>query len=239
MKDSLLYKNYSSIESNLELFRELDKRKPFLNYIIKNFFPINKSIRILDIGCGYGGLLYCAQKLGYKNSFGFDISLSQVKISKLLKVNNIILSSFENYFKNKKEKYDLIIMLDVIEHLKKKKIKLYLDKIKKSLTSNGRIIIHTNNGVSPFFGNVRYGDSTHQTAFTDISLEKILRDSDFKLVNFAEDSPIVYNLISFFRFIIWSVFRFFINLIIFSETGKYKNIITQNFFCIIRNENRS
>ena len=163
MKDSFLYKNYSSIESNVELFNELKKRRPFLNYIIKNYFPINKSIKILDIGCGYGGLLYFAQKLGYKNSFGFDISLSQVKISKLLKINNIILSSFENYFKNNNNKYDLIVMLDVIEHLEKKKIKLYFDKIKNSLTSNGRIIIHTNNSVSPFFGNVRYGDSTHQT----------------------------------------------------------------------------
>jgi SAM-dependent methyltransferase len=239
MKDSFLYKNYSSIESNVELFNELKKRRPFLNYIIKNYFPINKSIKILDIGCGYGGLLYFAQKLGYKNSFGFDISLSQVKISKLLKINNIILSSFENYFKNNNNKYDLIVMLDVIEHLEKKKIKLYFDKIKNSLTSNGRIIIHTNNSVSPFFGNVRYGDSTHQTAFTDNSLKKILRDSNFRFVNFIEDSPVVYNLTSFFRFIIWSFFRFFINLIIFSETGKYKNIVTQNFFCIIRNENRS
>jgi 2-polyprenyl-3-methyl-5-hydroxy-6-metoxy-1,4-benzoquinol methylase len=239
MKEHLLYKNYSSIQSNAELFSELNKRKPLLDYIIKNYFPINRNVKILDIGCGYGALLYFAQKLGYKNSFGFDISVSQVKISKKLKINNIILSSFENYFKNKKNKYDLIVMLDVIEHLEKKKIKLYLEKIKKFLTTNGRIIIHTNNAVSPFFGNVRYGDSTHQTAFTDNSLEKILRDSNFTLVNFVEDSPKVYNLISFFRFIIWSFFRFLINLIIFSETGKYKNIVSQNFFCIVKNGNRS
>jgi 2-polyprenyl-3-methyl-5-hydroxy-6-metoxy-1,4-benzoquinol methylase len=237
MKSFLLYRNYSSLQNNKELFCELNKRKPFLNHIIKKYFPANKNIKILDIGCGYGALLYFAQKLGYKNSYGFDISFSQIKISKMLKINNIVLSTLENYFKNKKNKYDLVILLDVLEHLEKKKTKLYLDRIKKSLTSNGRVIIHTNNSVSPFFGNVRYGDPTHRTAFTDNSLKKILSDSNFKLISFEEDSPLVYNLTSFCRFIIWSFFRFFINLIIFSETGKYKNIITQNFFCIVRNKN--
>jgi 2-polyprenyl-3-methyl-5-hydroxy-6-metoxy-1,4-benzoquinol methylase len=231
MNENIIYKKYSSICDHAQLFSELKKRKPFLNNVIKSYFPKKKNIKILDIGCGYGALMYFANKLGYTHITGFDISASQIKISKMLKINNIYLSTFEKYFKTKK-KFDLIIMLDVIEHLSKKKINLYLNKIYKSLNPNGIILIHTNNAASPFFGNVRYGDLTHQGAFTENSLKKILADNDFNNIYFIEDKPLIYSFTSFFRFLAWSLFRFIINIIMFSETGKYKNFITQNLFCI-------
>ena len=231
MKENNVYEDYSSIRSQAQLLLELKKRKPFLDKLINKYFPKKRNIKILDVGCGYGALIYFAQKHGYNNIIGFDISASQIQTSKKFKIKNIYLSSFEKFFKAKK-KFDLIVMLDVIEHLQKKKIDSYLNKIHKSLNPDGIIIIHTNNAASPFFGYVRYGDLTHQTAFTENSLEKLLNKNNFKNIFFFEDAPVIYSFISFFRFLIWSLFRFILNIIMFSETGKYKNFITQNFFCV-------
>lgn len=57
------------------------KAKRFINDIEKYLFPVNQK-RILDVGCGLGGLV-TAFRLKGAEAIGFDIDASAIEIGKL------------------------------------------------------------------------------------------------------------------------------------------------------------
>ena len=104
-----------------------------------------KNLKILDVGCGGGIICEPLARLGAKVT-GIDFAPNNIKVAKLhseknkLKINYI----YKDIEKSKiDEKFDVILMFEVLEHLDnwKKTIK----KIKKNLNENGIIIISTIN----------------------------------------------------------------------------------------------
>ncbi|KAI3835196.1 hypothetical protein MKX03_000367, partial [Papaver bracteatum] len=97
---------------------------------------INDGQTILDIGCGFGGLvLHIAQK--YKNGHVTGLTISneqrnyiilQVEKLKLSNVDVILADVTEFEFETEK-KFDRIILIEAIEHMKN--IELFLKKISK------------------------------------------------------------------------------------------------------------
>ena len=75
-------------------------------------------MRVLDIGCGFGGLLLQLKQQGYHNVHGIDINNEAILFCKendldVAKTDSII-QYCENY---SDEKYDLIMMHHSLEHL--------------------------------------------------------------------------------------------------------------------------
>ena len=104
-----------------------------------------KNLKILDVGCGGGIICEPLTRLGAKVT-GIDFAPNNIKAAKIhskknkLKINYI----YKDIEKSElDEKFDIILMFEVLEHLDnwKKTIK----KIKKNLNKNGRIIISTIN----------------------------------------------------------------------------------------------
>ena len=56
--------------------------------LIQEFVDDNDVV--LDLGCGNGGFVYWLQHMGYKNSYGIDISPEQVEFANRLGIKNII-----------------------------------------------------------------------------------------------------------------------------------------------------
>jgi SAM-dependent methyltransferase len=111
-----------------------------LKTILKNHIQYNRRLKILDIGCGDAFIV--------KNLFGksivksidaVDINLSQSRIRQLhAEVNNIF---FHNNFNNvKKVHYNLILLLDILEHIKDDK-QFLSEMVDKYLNNNGYILI--------------------------------------------------------------------------------------------------
>jgi len=103
------------------------------------------NLKILDVGCGGGIICEPLARLGAKVT-GIDFAPNNIKVAKThskrnkLKINYI----YKDIEKSKlDEKYDIILMFEVLEHLDnwKKTIK----NIKKNLNKNGIIIISTIN----------------------------------------------------------------------------------------------
>lgn len=107
--------------------KDTDRRIEFLK-------PLIEGKKILDFGCGYGGFLLKAQEIA-KETWGIELDK---KAQKFCSDNNIIMTEI-----NQEEKFDLITMFHVIEHLKDP-VQI-LEQLKKRLHKNGKIVIETPN----------------------------------------------------------------------------------------------
>ena len=84
----------------------------------------DKDSKILDYGCAVGFLLDGIKSIGYIDTNGYDIS--EWAISQVNKSHNIIDI-------NKRQKFDIIFFLDVLEHMTDEQIKEVFDKIKSNI----------------------------------------------------------------------------------------------------------
>ncbi len=119
-----LYRSYiSSIYQNLNELSEVGYEKAakgYKNYL--KFLPKDKTSRILDCGAGPGYFVYFLKKQGYTNVVGIDSCNQAVEIAKGMDLNILrydILDFLEN---NKSECFDLIVALDILEHLTKDEV---------------------------------------------------------------------------------------------------------------------
>jgi len=100
--------------------------------------PLKKA-RVLDIGCWEGRMsIPIAPK--FKSLHGVDI-----RRSPMFKGKNVTFtkSSIFDYLKGCREKFDIIICSEVIEHIKDQRA--FLQKIRKCLADDGIVFLSTNN----------------------------------------------------------------------------------------------
>jgi hypothetical protein len=87
---------------------------------------------------------------------------------------------------------------------------------------------------SPFGMRIRYGDLTHELAFTQSSLSQLLLSSGFSKVDCYEDQPIPHGVKSTIRWFLWKVIRSLLFSYIIVETGDIDRdaIFSQNFLAV-------
>jgi hypothetical protein len=110
----------------------------------------------------------------------------------------------------------------------------FIDEVHRVLRKGGKWIIHIPNAESPFAGRIRYGDFTHELAFTRVSITQLLKSSGFSLVTCHEDTPIPHGLKSAVRWLLWKVIRGTLRLYLGAETGAGEKacIFSQNFLTV-------
>jgi len=111
-----------------------------IKMILKNHIKHNRDLRVLDVGCGDAFIIKNLFKKSWVKSIdAVDINLSQSQIKQLYTEVNYIL--FHNNFDNlKKVHYNLILLLDILEHIKDDK-QFLSEIVNKYLNDEGYIII--------------------------------------------------------------------------------------------------
>jgi len=234
------YSKYVSTQVS-QIFGEID-----LDFIKKQFFvwrkffgrflPKDKNAKIIDLGCGNGSFVYWLQQNGYLNAEGVDVSPEQIKAAQDLGIKNIYQDDCKNYLTGKKEIYDCIFMLHVLEHFNKEEVLDILEIIYQSLKINGILVIATPNAEAPLMGNqIRYGDFTHDTIFAKNSIRQVLLVSNFKNIKVYSTPPVVHGFKSLIRFILWKycielVLKFYLLV----ETGAVKGIFTHSLIVVAK-----
>ena len=117
-------KGYSQINRLRKFFWRIRSNLSLNGFypIIKLFSPnsilhwahlskINKNSRILDVGCGNGDVLFEFNKHGFKDLFGIDPFLGNIKLPGIELIKTDLLSF------STKSKYDLIMFNHSLEHL--------------------------------------------------------------------------------------------------------------------------
>jgi len=168
---------------------ELLKQRRFIEYktrFIEPFFSKNTSIRIADLGCGYGLFLDACRRLGYENSEGVELVDSFADYaSRELQLQNITHGDLITYLESKSDaSFDVITAFNIIEHIKKEKVQSLLDLIQKKIKSGGLFILEVPNADSPLGIHTYFSDLTHEFAYSrklGVTLLRLAGFDDIKI----------------------------------------------------------
>lgn len=212
----------------------LSSRAPYLKRVIREHFPADRDARILDLGCGHGTLVWFARQAGYRNAEGVDRSPEQVAEARRLGIDGVREGDLmETLAALPEGSQHVLIAFDVIEHFTREELLPFIDAVHRALAPGGRWLIHTPNAESPFFGRIRYGDITHEQAFTTTSLNQLLRASGFSDVRCYEDTPVVHGAASAARWVLWKLLRGTMRTYLMAETGSPgSGVLSQNLLAV-------
>ncbi|MBW8049029.1 MAG: methyltransferase domain-containing protein [Cytophagales bacterium] len=237
------YKNYFinqvSRLGGKDIHKKLNEDHLQLKNEIIPLLPANKNIRILDIGCGYGGLLLLLQQSGYKNTEGIDISEEQVKIAKELGLKNIKQTDMVAYLESNNDKFDVIIGIDIIEHFNKPELISLLEKIKRSLKTKSEIqnqeskvenggmaIFRTPNTDAPFGSTYYFGDYTHESFLNYSSAEQLFLSLGYQQVRILPSYIRVKGLIkNLIRSFLWFFVVLACKIVLFASGKGTKTVL--------------
>ncbi len=168
------FKYAQKIKAKNKPLKWLLKQEP--SYTIIKKIPLNKNIKILEIGCGYGYFTYALNKEGY-NANGIDISENAIKYAKKnYGQNNYIKTTIDSI----NQKYDLIIATELIEHLSD--YNSFINKCYNLLNKNGKMLISTPNKDNYSKKMIWHTDlpPVHTIWFSKKSIEKLAKNNKFK-----------------------------------------------------------
>lgn len=232
---SRIYAHYVSSGQAGDPKAALSSRAVSCTALVANHFPENREIHGIDLGCGHGVLLHFAQEAGYRQLRGVDTSAQQVEAARRLGVANVAQGDLWDTLEGiASASQDLVLSLDLIEHLEKRKLTSMVDGVHRILREGGSWIISTPNGESPLFGRVRYGDLTHELAFTRGSISALLLSSGFRRVECHELAPVPVGIKGRGRWLVWKAIRAALRVYLAAESGERGRdaLFTQNLLAI-------
>lgn len=197
-----------------------DTGSAYFRRLVKRHFPADRLTSIVDLGCGDGKLLLEARRAGYGCLRGADIAIEEVEAAHRRGLGQVVQADILSYIETLgAQEIGVVLTMDVLEHLTKDEALQLARGVRRALAPGGRWIVHVPNGESPFFGNVRYGDLTHETAYTVSSLGQLCRIAGFARLSCFEDTPVVHGVSSFLRGLAWAGIREGIRFVRAVETG--------------------
>jgi len=198
------YDGYENTIKQLKIYYILVK-----SWLDKNINEKKRKNRILDIGCAYGLFLQFFDEIGWE-TYGLDISEYAINRAKNYTKAKLFVHSIENGLSMFSVNFfDVIVMFDVIEHLKNP---VYvLEEIYRVLKPQGYLFMTTPNAnsISRLLLKNKWPalrDKTHRILFTPYTLKFTLQRVGFEILEIM--TPQFYP---FSKFIqnrkIWQILR--------------------------------
>ncbi len=125
------------VENNLLRFLIRLARYKFVARLVK------KTDRVLEVGCGSGvGCIFLAQHSAHVT--GIDANSSEIQEAKKINRRKNVSFELQDLFQlPENQKFDVVIALDVIEHMTKKTAHKFLAAMVSHLEPNGMLVIGT------------------------------------------------------------------------------------------------
>lgn len=211
-------KNMEYKDYNLHLKNTVIKSKRqfeiYENYYRKNllkFLPTDKRITIVDIGCGLGHFLYFLKKNNFQNIQGIDLVEENVKFCKK-KGFKVMQKDIFNYIKSTKEKSDLFVLSNFLEHFSYNQIIEIINSLSDLLNDEGKIIIiipNCNNilGLATYFSDITHKSPLTEKSFEDLILKTRIKKYSFHNLIVYPNIPIIDSLIGGYNKILFIMRR--------------------------------
>ena len=122
-----------------------DAQQNKINHIIKKL-NLKPGHKVLDIGCGWGGMAFEIARQSQCEVTGISLSENQIKYcnekAKELNLDNQVRFELLDY-RSVNTKFDRIVSVGAFEHFGKKFYKTFFKKVKNILNDNGICLLHT------------------------------------------------------------------------------------------------
>jgi 2-polyprenyl-3-methyl-5-hydroxy-6-metoxy-1,4-benzoquinol methylase len=192
-----------------------------------------RTTRICELGCGDGGFLGFLRESGFDDVHGVDWSAEQVALAQARGLD-VSAGDLFDVLVAAHEAFDLVVAIDVIEHLSHEQLLRFGPLLMQAIRSGGMLLVQTPNGEGLFAGHVIHGDLTHSTIFNESSIKQYLRAFGFEDIQVAETGPVPYGLRGMARCFLWNIFRFVGQAAVAVECGRIPRVLTQEFLCTAR-----
>jgi len=238
-----LYRAY--VDQHMAEIRDISRRGlerdfPILEKTVGPFLPADKQAPILDLGCGYGGLVFFLSAKGYRNVCGIDRSQQMVAAAARLGVEGVRQGDFLSHLSVSAETYAMLTALDVVEHFRKDEIFPLLDGIYGALRPGGTFLMQTNNGMSKYGRWYRSSDFTHEVMFDAGSVRQCLRAAGFSEIRVVAVPPVVHGIPSAIRAVFWRLWEPWLKLSFAVEAGwQNGQVFTPIMIAVARKSTRS
>lgn len=120
----------------------LDEAQTAKMDLICKKLQLKKGMKVLDIGCGWGGLdRYMAETYGAAVT-GVNISEEQIRYAREHDPDNTITWLLEDY-RNVQGQFERVVSVGMFEHVGTKNYNTYMKAVRKLLMPNGFFLLHT------------------------------------------------------------------------------------------------
>jgi len=216
------------------------KRK--IDYIKYNFGKIISKViisngKVLEIGPGKGEFVKYLNSLSISDVDIVDNDSGVINsVKRAFKVGNSFLCDDVSHISKKLKKYDLIMMIQVFEHIPIEKYISTLRVLYRHLRNQGYLVIVVPNASNPLGLVERYGDLQHTNSFTEMSLRDLIRISgiknyDFKISGFSIPP---YSLVNIIRIVLQKAIHLFLTFLLILNGGVFCKTMTPNITLIIK-----
>lgn len=198
---------------------------------------LGKNMEVLEVGPGMGEL---ESFLNDQNINSIDILDNDKSVLDFIKEKFKIRDQYfaENLVRVDKQlkQYDLIVMIQVLEHIALSQHKETLEVLTKHLKPGGKLIIVVPNGGNPLSIVERYSDIQHTCIFTEQSLKDLVhslnRDDLTTEVRGFEIPPS--TLLNILRRFCQKILHLFLKLLLVINGGVFFNVMTPNIALVVR-----
>ena len=146
--------------------------------------------KILNLGCGYGYTSLLFAEKGYEiECVDASEGVNQVNRNRYTHKNvNYVKADVFSF--DSENKFDVVLMLDLIEHFKKKEGELLIKKYSEYLTNGGMLVIGTPRYL-PVKKRTRNRQENHVHEYTYKDLESTLRTQFNRVIIFSQTDEVI------------------------------------------------
>jgi 2-polyprenyl-3-methyl-5-hydroxy-6-metoxy-1,4-benzoquinol methylase len=172
---------------------------PFDQDLLNDILKYKKSGKVLDLGCGEGGLSIQLSKKDFE-VHSLDISPTAIKnLSEYSQRNSLNIQTMTGDVRNLQDfkfKFDIIICNATLHFLTTKEATLFLSNISSILNPNGILLLNTFSKQDPTFEDPYFYPTVQE--IKDIFKEKIIQLEEYDDYDKEEDqtNKLIYSIIS-------------------------------------------
>jgi 2-polyprenyl-3-methyl-5-hydroxy-6-metoxy-1,4-benzoquinol methylase len=218
--------------------KTFQRKVDYIRYNLGEYFDakVASGLEVLEVGPGVGEFVNYAQSIGIRR---VDILDEEEDIIGSLKsgyrdlLRNVY--SSVSTLKTSKDRYDFVVLIQVLEHIPLDRQAETLSVLYRSLKKYGKLFVVVPNANNPLGLTERYGDIQHKVSFTsrsvrDLISESGIRNDETKIMSFRIPP---YSIINIIRIMVQKAIHLLIYLLLIANGGVFYRPLTPNMLVVI------
>lgn len=157
---------------------------------LEPLLPPDRHARVLDVGCGMGFALEALRARGFDQLAGIEPDQAQAEAARRRGFDVATVDDSISWLRARPASCDLVLLLDVLEHVPRDSQLELVAAIYGTLTPGGGLICSVPNANAALAARQRHMDWTHHASFTEHSLDFVLYHGGFRQIEIrADDGP--------------------------------------------------